>query len=154
MVERCPGRRMKGAHLRPVSVVVSRGALGSVASLVVLAVLYGGGVVAHASPPRGAVSFSAPSLFPSFGANVHDYVVRCNDAPLTVQGHASGGWEEALGNHPFRTGDFSEVVQLSAGRAFPVTAREASDPRLQYRYHVRCLPNDFPDYTFTRDAPV
>ena len=44
----------------------------------------------RAQPPPGQVSFSTPSLFPKFGPNVHDYVVRCNDGPVTVKGHASG----------------------------------------------------------------
>ncbi len=99
------------------------------------------------------MSFSAPSLFPEFGPNIHDYVVRCNDAPVTVQAQASGGWEAAIGSHPYRSGSFSEVVPLSSGRAFVVKVREAGFPHV-YRYHVRCLPSNFPDYTFTRYGPV
>ena len=48
---------------------------------------------------------------------MEDYVVRCNDGRVTVQGHPSGGWEAAIGQHPFRSGDFSEVVPLNSGRA-------------------------------------
>ena len=33
-----------------------------------------------------------------------------------------------------------------------ITVRQGG-PQL-YRYHVRCLPNDFPTYTFTRYGPV
>jgi hypothetical protein len=108
---------------------------------------------ARAAPPSGQVSFSAPRLFPRFGPDIHDYVVRCDDAPVTVEGHAFGGWEAAIGNDPFRQGDFSEVVPLRSGRAFTITVREVGRPQL-YRYHVRCLPNDFPTYTFTRHGPV
>ena len=72
---------------------------------------------------------------------------------MTVKGHTSGGWEAAIGNHPFRSGDFSEVVPLSAGRAFTITVRQVGQPQL-YRYYVRCLPNSFPNYTFTRYGPV
>jgi arylsulfotransferase ASST len=113
------------------------------------------GARAGAQPPQpGQVSFSSvPSLSPKFGPNIHDYVVRCNDAPVTVEGHASGGWEAAIGNHPFRSGDFSETVPLSSGRAFTITVREVGRPEL-YRYHVRCLPSNFPTYTFTRYGPV
>ena len=99
------------------------------------------------------MSFSAQTLFPKFGPNIHDYVVRCNNAPVTVQGHASGGWEAAIGNNPFRSGDFSQVVPLGSGRAFTITVREAGRTQL-YRYYVRCLPNNFPEYTFTRYGPV
>ena len=58
----------------------------------------------------------------------------------------------AIGNHPFRSGDFSETVPLGSGRAFVVAVRQGGPP--VYRYHVRCLPNDFPTYTFTRYGPV
>jgi plastocyanin len=122
-------------------------------SMLMLAGLFGPGIGAEAAPPSRLVSFSAPTLFPSFSPRIHDYVVRCNDAPVTVQGHASGGWEAAIGNRPFRSGDFSEVVPLSSGRAFTVTVRRIGDPN-RYRYHVRCLPNGFPHYTFTRYGPV
>ena len=122
-----------------------------VTSALMIAGLFGAG--AEAAPPAEDVNFSTTTLFPKFTPKVHDYVVRCNDAPVTVDGHATGGWEAAIGNHPFRRGNFSEVVPLSSGRAFTVTLREVGHVRL-YRYHVRCLPNDFPTYTFTRDGPV
>jgi hypothetical protein len=119
-----------------------------------IAGLFGGGDEAVASPPSGEVSFtSVPSLFPDFSPQTHDYVVRCNDGPVTVEGHTSGGWEAAIRNEPFRSGDFSEVVPLSSGRAFTITVREVGHPDV-FRYHVRCLPNDFPTYTFTRDGPA
>ncbi len=104
---------------------------------------------AEGAPPPGQVRFSAPTLFPKFGPNIEDYVVRCNNGPVTVQGHTSQGWEVGIGKHPFRRGDFSEVVPLGAGRAFKVTVRAVGSTQL-YRYYVRCLPNDFPAYTFIR----
>jgi hypothetical protein len=123
-------------------------------SALVIAGLVDAGAEAEAAPPPGQVSFSsAPSLSPKFGPNIHDYVVRCNDSPVTVDGHTSGGWEAAIGDHPFRRGDFTKVVPLSSGRAFTITVRQEGRPH-RYRYHVRCLPNDFPNYTFTRYGPV
>jgi Arylsulfotransferase (ASST) len=121
-------------------------------SALVVAGLFGAG--AQAAPPPGQVSFSAPSLFPTFRPTVHDYVVRCNDAPVTVQGHASGGWQAKVGSYPYQSGNFSNVVPLSAGRAFVIIVREQARPQVSYRYHVRCLPSDFPAYTFTRYRPV
>ena len=107
------------------------------------------------SPPtERPLSFSTvPSLFPNFSPNIYNYVVRCNNGPVTVTGHTSGGWEAAIGNEPFRSGDFAEPVPLSSGRAFTITVRQVGYPQL-YRYHVRCLPNDFPKYTFTRSGAV
>src|SRR5256714_10366784 len=106
---------------------------------------------AEAAPSPGQVSFSAPSLFPSFGPKIEDYVVRCQDAPVTVQAHASAGWQVSIAGGPFRSGDFSETVPLGSGKAFVVTAQKAAELS---RYRVRCLPNSFPTYTFTRYGPV
>jgi hypothetical protein len=117
------------------------------------ACLWGPGARADAAPPPGQVRFSAPSLFPSFSPTIRDYVVRCNDAPVTVRGHTSADWQAAIGGHSFRSGDFSEVVGLSAGRSFTIRVREVGRP-YRYRYYVRCLPNDFPEFTFTRSGPV
>jgi hypothetical protein len=112
------------------------------------------GAAAEAALPPGQVSFSStPSIFPKFGPNIHDYVVRCNNGPVTVQGHTSGGWEAAIGNNPFRSGDFSEVVPLRAGRAFTISVRDVGRTQL-YRYYVRCLTGNFPQYSFTRYGPV
>ena len=58
----------------------------------------------------------------------------------------------AIGNNPFRSGDFSQTVPLGSGRAFVVTVRQGGPPA--YLYHVRCLPNTFPAYTFKRFGPV
>jgi hypothetical protein len=117
-----------------------------------LAGLIGPAAGAGAAPPSGEVSFSTPSLSPSFAPTIEDYVVRCQNAPVTVQGHAAGGWQMAIGDNPFRSGDFSQTVPLGSGRAFLVTVRQGGPPL--YRYHVRCLPNSFPPYTFTRYGPV
>ena len=106
---------------------------------------------AEAAPAPGQVSFSTPSLFPAFGPNIEDYVVRCHDAPVTVQAHASEGWQVSLAGQPFHSGDFSATVPLGSGRAFVVRAQKQAE---LYRYHVRCLPNSFPTYTFTRYGPV
>jgi arylsulfotransferase ASST len=133
-------------------VVVLRRCLAPAATFaVILAGLCGSVGAAKAAPPPGQVSFSTPSLSPSFGPQIEDYVVRCQDAPVTVQAHAAGGWQVSIAGRPFRSGDFSETVPLGSGRAFIVRARKAAE---LFRYHVRCLPNSFPTYTFTRYGPV
>ncbi len=43
-------------------------------------------------------------------------------------------------------------MPLGSGRAFVVTVRQGGPPA--YLYHVRCLPNLFPPYTFKRFGPV
>ncbi len=123
--------------------------LAVVACALITTMLFTSG--AKGSPPPGKVSFSTPTQFPKFNPSVYDYVVRCHDGPVTVNGHASGGWLLAIDNQTFRSGDFSRNVALRAGKAFTATAKNG--PNL-YRYHVRCLPDDFPDYTFTHDGPA
>jgi hypothetical protein len=132
--------------------VVGRRCLFPIVTLLLLSgPLFGPGINAQAAPSPGAVSFSTPSLFPSFAPKIEDYVVRCQDAPVTVQAHASGGWQVSVAGHPFRSGDFSETVPLGSGKAFIVAAQNGTELS---RYHVRCLPNNFPTYTFTRYGPV
>jgi hypothetical protein len=109
---------------------------------------------ARAEPTTQDVSFSLKSLSPKFGPYIHDYVVRCNDAPVTVKAHAANGWEMAVADHPFRRNDFTQVVGLKEGREFAVIARDSANPSLLYRYYVRCLPSNFPRYTFTRYRSV
>ncbi len=111
------------------------------------------GARAQAAPPPNQVSFRAQTLFPKFGPNITDYVVRCKNGPVTVNADTSGGWEAAIGKNPFRSGRFSQQVPLGAGRSFTITVRDAGRTQL-YRYYVRCLPNNFPNYTYTRYGPV
>jgi hypothetical protein len=119
---------------------------------VILTTLFAPSASAQAPTPQ-EVSFSVLSLSPSYAPSVFDYVVRCNNGPVTIDVHASGGWQVAIDSGPFQSGDFSQVVPLSTGQEFIVTAESGGggDP---YRYHVRCLPDDFPAYTFTRTGPV
>ena len=110
-------------------------------------------VTTEASQAHGQARFGAASLFPKFAPNTHDYVVRCRNRPVTVRAHAPRGWEAAIGDHPYRRGDFSEVVPLVAGQGFIIAVRHVGRTQA-HLYHVRCLPKDFPKYSFTRTRPV
>jgi Arylsulfotransferase (ASST) len=116
-------------------------------------VLLSAGAPAHAQPPRSEVSFSAAGLFPEYKPWIRDYVIRCRDRPVTVKAHVTGHWEAAIGKHPFQTGDYTVGVRLATGQAFTISVRESGNG-VTYSYHVRCLPSDFPTYTFTRSGPV
>jgi hypothetical protein len=108
-------------------------------------------------PPSRLVSFSASSLFPSFSPRIRNYVVRCDGGQVRVSGHAFGAWRAAIGNRRFRRGHLRRAVPLRAGRAFTVISKRPAQRRKHsrlYRYRVRCLPSDFPAYTFTRERPV
>jgi hypothetical protein len=123
------------------------------ATFVLLGVTLLGGRAA-AEPPRSQVAFSIPSLFPRFSPRIHDYVVRCNDGPVTVDGYAHGAWEVAVRGGAYRQGQFSRRVSLATGVDFTIRVRQVGSPSTTYGYHVRCLPPNFPSYTFNRSGPV
>ncbi len=137
-----------------------QGRLAQLTAALMIGGLFGAGAPADARPPPPPlrlVSFAAPSLFPSFSPRIHNYVVRCDDGPVRVRGHAFGAWRAAIGDRAFRHGRLRRAVSLKAGRAFSLITRRLAKRRKRshlYRYQVRCLPSDFPDYTFTRDGPV
>jgi Arylsulfotransferase (ASST) len=123
-------------------------------ALAVLAVLGAVATPARADvAPRSQANFGIAGLFPRYGPYIHDYVVRCGDAPVKVNAHVSDPWRMSIAGGAARTGDFSRTVPLSTGLAFTINIRNAGGGQLS-RYHVRCLPSDFPTYTFTRDGPV
>jgi hypothetical protein len=103
--------------------------------------------------PGSKASFSIAGLFPIYGPHVHDYVVRCDDAPVSVSARASDRWRISVDGGAARAGSFSRSVPLRAGRAFAITIRNDGGGA-PARYHVRCLPSDFPAYHYARYGPV
>jgi Arylsulfotransferase (ASST) len=110
---------------------------------------------AQAQPPQpGDVTVTTtPGIYTDFSPGLHDYVVRCDGGPVTVQGHTSAEWEAQVGSYPYLSGGFVEPVPLNPGEAFTITVRRVGTDET-YSYYVRCLPSDFPTYTFTRYGPV
>ena len=123
-------------------------ALATLAVLGAMATPAGAGVA-----PRSQANFAIAGLFPGYGPYVHDYAVRCDDASVRVNAHVSGPWRMSIGAGAARGGDFSRTVPLSPGISFTITVTNEGGGQPS-RYHVRCLPRDFPRYAFTRYAPV
>jgi arylsulfotransferase ASST len=97
-----------------------------------------------------ALSIKAtPDLHPQFDPQVSDYVTRCGSDPVTVDVAAPPGTEVAVDNQPARSGRFSQTVALSSGQDFALSTVDGGQTRT---FHVRCLPSDFPTWTFTRSA--
>ena len=118
---------MQGAPRRRLAMVAS--------TALAIAGLLGADAV-QAAPPPGMASFSSvPAFTPSFSPTIYDYVVRCEDGPVTVHGQTSGGWEWAVNNNPFHAGDFVEVVPLSSGQAFVITVRKSGGSQ---RFSTTC----------------
>jgi hypothetical protein len=116
-----------------------------------------GWLVAPASaapaPPAALASFDVSTLSPAYSPQIHDYVVRCNNRAVTVRSHALPPWQVAVGQKPARSGDHTYVVPLRTGRDFTVTVQQTGSQQL-HRYYVRCLPNNFPAYAFTKSGAV
>ena len=91
---------------------------------------------------------TSPGLTPRFGLSVPDYVSRCQPTqPLRFTVDASKGDTVAIGGGPKRTGRFTTDVYLRTNAAVPV--RVTGNGR-ESTHHVRCLPQDFPQWTVHR----
>jgi hypothetical protein len=98
-------------------------------------------------PAPGPVSIAAtPALYPDFDANVSDYAVRCTSAPISFDATAPAGTNVSIDQQPARSGTFTQDVQLSSGQRADFSVTSASDSST---YHVRCLPADFPSWTYS-----
>ena len=88
-----------------------------------------------------------PKLQPRFAPGVSDYVTRCTGDPVQVDVTAASGAQVAVDGEPPRGGQFSQSVPLGTGQRFDFTT--AADG-VTSTYHVRCLPQDFPGFTYSR----
>ena len=88
-----------------------------------------------------------PALFPDFDPAVSDYVTRCGTSPVAVSVAAPPGTTVAIDGHPAQGGMFSQDVQLSPGGAFSFSTIVGAQTST---FRVRCLPPDFPGWTYTR----
>lgn len=79
-----------------------------------------------------------PQLTPSFGPRIEDYVTRCDPKkPVRLRVTAPDGGKVAVNARAARAGKFDARVRLGVGEQLTLTAGAR-------RYHVRCLPKDFP----------
>ena len=91
-----------------------------------------------------------PALAPAFRESASDYVSKCGDAaPLKLTFDVPAGEEVSVDDRPPRSGMFTAEVALAANQATSFVLRDGSNRR---RYHVRCLPPDFPFWEFEHYA--
>jgi hypothetical protein len=89
----------------------------------------------QAAGANGATITATPSLTPRFKTGIVDYVVRCRaDEPVRLR-------------ITTRDGTRMRKEALAPGQAASVAIRSGGERR---RYHVRCLPGDFPSWKFER----
>ena len=105
-----------------------------------------------AAPAYGRVVLSTtPGLRPHFRPAATDYVSRCVPGkPLRVAVNAAGGDRVSVAGRRERGGTFVANVHRHTGEGLSVRVREHGGA--VKRYHVRCLPQDFPDWTVKRRA--
>lgn len=93
---------------------------------------------------------TTPALYPSYSPAVTDYVTRCSgSAPVRVSVHTDKDTEVSVDGQGPRRGRFEQAVALGSGQAFSFAT---GGPSGQRTHHVRCLPSDFPTWSFSRSA--
>jgi hypothetical protein len=93
---------------------------------------------------------SDPPLFPRFDPGIPDYVNRCQDGRgVRMRIAAPRGTTVSVDALPPRTGAFEARRPLVPGRQLEFAVRSHGTSRT---YHLRCLPPDFPTWTFIRNA--
>jgi PKD repeat protein len=113
-------------------------------------------LVALGCPGRTAAAASPVSitsdqpLSPAFSLDQHDYVVRCTGDPLQVSVTSPVGVGVSVDHGSMQSGTFTIPVPLSTGQEFSIAIRFAGAVA---RYYVRCLPSDFPTYSYTGAGP-
>ena len=90
-----------------------------------------------------------PGLFPDYSPDVSDYAIRCDGNPVTVSIAAADGTAVRVDGGPATSGGFERSVPLDRGQAFEFTVERAGGVRDN---HVRCLPEDFPEWTYERSS--
>jgi hypothetical protein len=91
---------------------------------------------------------TTPTLSPGFDAAVTDYVTRCTANPVAVTVAAPPAISVAVDGQPARSGRFTQNVSLAPGKDFAFTTTTTGSPSRSY--NVRCLPSDFPAYTYAK----
>jgi Arylsulfotransferase (ASST) len=101
--------------------------------------------------PQHLAVTTSPSLYPAFDPGVPDYVTRCNDGPVDVNVEAPVDTEVSVDGGPDRNGEFTTTVPLRADQAFAFKTMTDTGTST---YHVRCLPDGFPNFTYEKNGPI
>ena len=97
-------------------------------------------------------SFSAPaeySLLQRFDWKARDYVAACAGDSLTLKIDGQHGWRAKLPDARPESGDFRFTAAVVDGQSVDLSFKRKRDGYTR-RFHVRCLPADFPDWSFNR----
>jgi hypothetical protein len=124
--------------------------LVALAGLAILAALLVPGVAAAAKP--SVTARSGDSIQPGFVWRVPDYAARCEGGALDLRVHGAKDWRARIAGGRAHRKSFNVSIPLTAGqRVNLIFKRQRRD--VTRRFHVRCLPDDFPPYSFHRLRP-
>jgi hypothetical protein len=122
--------------------------LTGIALLVTVGCLAAGGQAAQAARPSFAAGAS-DVLDPEFAWSGSQYVARCDGDGLTLDFTIPKGWTvSANGSGLSGTGP-EQTFPVAAGEPVRIVIRERSTGK-RHRSLVRCLPDDFPPFDFSR----
>jgi len=126
------------------------------AAAIVIAALVACALLAAAAPAQAAApSFSVTPdglMSPDFKRRAHDYAVRCEPGATRLHVDGARGWRTRIGAGRFRHGDLVKRLDADSAASVDVTFRNRASKQRR-SYHLRCLPADFPEYSFDREAP-
>jgi hypothetical protein len=92
------------------------------------------------------------AMKPRFRYDRSDYAVRCEPGVTRLVVDGARGWRTRIGASPFRGGDRSVRLEADTARQVRVAFRKRGGGG-RAAFHLRCLPEDFPAYSFRRLAP-
>lgn len=97
---------------------------------------------------RPAVTVRPDAFVGRFQPSVTDYALRCDDNPVKVRVSGAKGWVTAAGGGELSRGGSSTTLKGVGKRAVVRMQHRGGAP--VKRYSLRCLPADFPEYSFDR----
>ncbi len=107
------------------------------------------GAVKNSGGPGGEyqAQFITKSMYPAFHPDRRYYVTRCVPGKVDVQVNAKSGSTVKVGAYPARSGRFKAEARPLPGQDFDVIINSEGQSTT---YQIRCLPDDFPEWDYTR----
>jgi Arylsulfotransferase (ASST) len=117
--------------------------LSLIAAILAVSVLPGCSLDEQARPATGSIAIEG--LYPAFDPARSAYVSRCGHGAAPIHAEASGDVKIRIGSRPPETGAIRVDPGVGPGEDFEIATTEAGRHRT---YVVRCLPADFPAWSF------
>ncbi|HTU14342.1 MAG TPA: arylsulfotransferase family protein [Solirubrobacterales bacterium] len=91
--------------------------------------------------------FNTKSMYPAFNPDRHYYVTRCVPGKIEVQVNAKPGSTVKVGPYPAKSGRYKAEARPLPSQDFNILISSGGQTQT---YQVRCLPDDFPQWNYTR----